>query len=252
MFAHERHAEILRRLSGRPRYGVTQLAQALNVSRSTLRRDLLELEQRGEVIRVHGGVMHPQYLRGETTFERRSGENVAAKRRIAQFAASLVEPNSTVYLDAGSTPLEVGRLLLMRDDLKLFTHSVAMLAAAQDAAATIACIGGELRGVSGALVGGLALEWLARLRFDTCFIGASGLHGQDGPSTTELHEAALKQTVLERSAKRVLVCDASKCQAPANVNFAGWGRFTHWAVDRAAPVPLRKAVRSAGIEIVLT
>lgn len=251
MFVQERQAEIRKRLAERPRYEVEQLQRILKVSRSTLRRDLLELEDRGEVVRVHGGVVHPQYLRGESTFERRRTQQVNAKRCIAAAAAEKVPANATVYIDAGSTCLEVARRLLVREDVKLFTHSVALLAESQGAAASLTCIGGELRGVSGALVGAFALDWVARLRFQFAFLGASGLDASEGASTTELHEAAVKQAILARARRRVLVCDTSKAEQPASVAFAHWGAFNAWIADRAVDPTLRRAAKEAGVDVVV-
>lgn len=245
MFVQDRHAAILEHLSRRPRFPADELQEALGVSRSTLRRDLLELEEQGQLLRVHGGVMSPQLLRGESTFDQRSGEDLKAKRRIAVLAAEMVPAHATVYLDAGTTCLEVGKALLNHADLKIFTHSIPLLAAACEAGAkaSVVGIGGELRAVSGALVGGLAGDWLGRLRFDFCFIAASGLDAKEGVSTTEVSEAAVKSSLLNRSQRCVLVADVGKCGHPAAVTFADWSRFETWVTDRVPPSGFRRVVK---------
>ena len=243
MFVHERQAAILDHVGRWKRLGVDDLRRRLRVSRSTLRRDLVELEARGEVVRVHGGVVSPQHLRGESTLARRGGQNAEAKRRIARLAAGTIPPNASVLIDAGTTCLAAGRLLLGRDDLKLFTHSVPLVAAAleADAPARVTCLGGELRAAGGSLVGGMTDAWLGRLRCDVALVGASGLDA-DGPSTTEVHEAGVKAELIRRSRRRLLLCDADKCGSPAAVKFAGWGEFDAWIVDRRPPSSYRGAV----------
>lgn len=252
MFVHERHAKIVSRLVRRPRWTVKQLQREMRVSRSTLRRDLLELEQRGDVVRVHGGVMHRDFLQGEPTFDRRGKEAVAAKRAIAATAALLVPENASVYLDAGTTCLEVGRRLLLRADLKLFTHSLRLAAeaAASNAAASVVLIGGEVRSVSQAVVGGLALAWLGHLRFDVALVAASGVTAE-GTSTTELTEAAMKQAVLDRSGRAILLADAAKWGRPAAVRFAGLKQFETWVVDDAFERASRKAAQAAGAQVLI-
>ena len=242
MFVQERQAAIVKQLARRPRFAVEELGRELGVSRSTLRRDLLELEKQGRLVRVHGGVVHPQHLRGESTLRRRGGQNTAAKRRIAGAAAALVPANAAVFVDAGTTCFEAGRLLLGRADVTIFTHSLPLLVAAMeaDAAARVTCLGGELRAVSGALVGGVTWGWLGRLRCDVALVGASGLDAGDGASTTEVHEAEVKAALLERARRRVLACDASKCGRPAAVAFAAWSGFDAWLVDRRPPAPFRR------------
>ncbi|HEV7300310.1 MAG TPA: DeoR/GlpR family DNA-binding transcription regulator [Tepidisphaeraceae bacterium] len=252
MFVHDRHREIVDRLARRPRWTVTQLQREMRVSRSTLRRDLLELEERGDVVRVHGGVVHRDFLQGEPTFDRRGKQGVAAKRAIGAAAAAIVADNASVYLDAGTTSLEVGRRLLLRPDVKLFTHSLRLAAdaASSDAPASVVLVGGEVRKVSQAVVGALTLDWLKQLRFDVAFVAASGVTAE-GVSTTELSEAGVKQAIADRAAKVVLVADAAKWDAPAAVRFAAWRRFDTWVVDAAVPRAARAAAEAAGVKVIV-
>jgi DeoR/GlpR family transcriptional regulator of sugar metabolism len=231
---------------------MAQLQREMRVSRSTLRRDLVELEERGDVVRVHGGVVHRDFLQGEPTFDRRGREAVVAKRAIAAVAAGLVEENASVYLDAGTTCLEVGRHLLLRADVKLFTHSLRLAsdAAASDAAASVVLVGGEVRKVSQAVVGGLALQWLAQLRFDVAFVACSGISAE-GASTTELTEAAIKQAILKRTSRSVLVADAGKWNRAAAVRFAGWKQFHTWVVDTALNKSAHDVAATAGVRVLL-
>jgi len=242
MFAQERQDRIVRGLARQRRCSVETLQRELGVSRSTLQRDLRDLEERGEVVRVHGGVVHPQFVGGESTLGRRRSEHVAAKRRIAEAAAALVPANAAVFLDAGSTCLELALHLLPRDDVKLFTHSVPLLHAALERGsnASVTALGGELRAVSGALVGALAERWLGGLRFDVAFLGGSGLDAEHGVSTTEIHEAGVKTALLSRTRRPMLVCDASKCDAPAAVSFTAWDALDTWVVDRRPPGGFRR------------
>src|SRR5277367_4968422 len=175
MFAQERLNCIRRIVRKSRRMTFAELQKHIDVSPATLRRDLSELEQSGEVIRVHGGILDPAYVRSEVSFDERLGRNRAAKAAIAAAASKLVPAGATVLVDAGSTCLEAGRALLGRKDVRLITHSVALLEAGFHGEAPILCIGGELRKVSGALTGGGALGALALIQTDIAFIGATGL-----------------------------------------------------------------------------
>lgn len=236
MFAHERHQSITDLLSRRHKATVPELQAALGVSPATLRRDLAELEAASRVIRVRGAVVHPAYFRGEPTLAQKREAAAGAKRDIAAAAAELVPAAGTVFLDAGSTCLALGRLLLTRPGLTLVTHSLplAALACESESAARVICLGGEVRAVSGALVDSLALGWLAGLRADWCFLSASGLAAADGASTTELREAAVKREMIKRSEHTVLLADARKWEKPATVCFAPWKAFQIWVTDADA------------------
>ncbi|HAI11755.1 MAG TPA: DeoR/GlpR transcriptional regulator [Phycisphaerales bacterium] len=234
---HKRQQQIRQILAHHPRCGVQELQDKLGVSRATIRRDLIDLEQQGVLVRVHGGVVHSDYLAGEPTFDRRHQQRSIQKRRIGQTASELIKSNQTVFIDAGSTCLEVARRLLLREDIKLFTHSVRVLVEAQRGQADVTCIGGTLRRVSEALVDTFALNWLENLHFDVAIIGASGLCLKQGLSTTELSEAAVKQEVITRSEQVILAADSSKAGHPTAVNFAKWDQVSDWVVDQKIDRP---------------
>lgn len=234
---HRRHQQIRQILSHQPRSSVQELQDTLGVSRATIRRDLIELEQQGVLVRVHGGVVHSDYHAGEPTFDRRHQHRSVQKQRIGQAACTLVKSNQSIFIDAGSTCLEVARRLLLREDLKLFTHSIRVMVEAQRGQADVICVGGKLRRVSEALVDTFALSWLDHLHFDVAFIGASGLCPKRGLSTTELSEAAVKETVIARSDQVVVVADSSKYGHPTAVNFAKWDQVSDWVVEQKVDRP---------------
>ena len=228
---HKRHQEIRDWLAHHPRCSVQELQDAMAVSRATIRRDLIELEQQGVLVRVHGGVVNSDFLAGEPTFDRRHQHQVQQKRAIGQAAAALIKPNVSVFVDAGSTCLEVARRLMIREDVKIFTHSIRVMVEAQHGQADVICIGGKLRRVSEALVDSFALSWLDHLHFDVAIVGVSGLCPKQGLSTTELSEAAVKQAIIARADQVILVANASKLGEPAPVHFAKWDQIGQWVVD---------------------
>lgn len=248
MFAHERQNAITKIVREHRRLNFAELQELVKVSPATLRRDLTDLEKTGEIIRVHGGVLDPAYVRAEVSFDERLLRNSAAKKAIAATAAALAPPGSSVLVDAGSTCLEAGKVLLSRKDVRIISHSVALTAISLHGQADFLCIGGELRRVSGALVGGGALGALARLRVDIAFLGASGMT-LEGCSTTELSEAEMKRAILERSARRVLLADASKWPEASTVQFAGWTEINDLVTDKALSPKDAKALRQSGVAI---
>lgn len=246
MFAEERKRRICELVARVGKLSVSQLEIDLEASPATIRRDLSELENNGEIVRVHGGVMHPSFLYGEPTFAQRRSEQPEAKKVIAQLAAALPPRRSSIFIDAGTTALEVGKELLRREDLTIFTHSLPLAALAPTGKARVVCVGGEVRSPTLALVGGLCLDWLARLRFDFAFLGASGLAEKEGATTTELGEAAVKQAAMRQAKQTYLVCDYKKWAQPEPIVFAGWPQFAGWIVDVKPPAAL---ARRSGIKV---
>src|ERR1700728_1753090 len=113
MFAQERLNTIKRIVRKSRRMTFAELQRHIKVSPATLRRALSELEQSGDVIRVHGGILDPAYVRSEVSFDERLVRNRSARSRIAA-AAQLVPSGATVLVDAGSPCLEAGKALLGR------------------------------------------------------------------------------------------------------------------------------------------
>jgi len=248
MFAQERHNAIKKIVREHRRLNFAALQALIQVSPATLRRDLTDLEKSGEIIRVHGGVLDPGYVRSETSFDERLLRNSTAKKAIAAKAAGMIPAGATVFVDAGSTCLEAGKVLLGRKDLRILTHSVALMAAALHGQAELLCIGGELRRVSGALVGGAALGALAVLRVDCALIGASGMDWE-GCSTTEVFEAEIKRVILERSRQSILLADVSKWREASTVQFAEWSAFGDWVTDRRVSPKDARALKALGVAV---
>jgi DeoR/GlpR family transcriptional regulator of sugar metabolism len=231
MFAQERHNSIRKIVREKQRLSFAELQNLFRVSPATLRRDLSELERAGDLIRVHGGVLDPLYARAEISFDERQQRLNAEKKSIATKANELIPAGSSVFVDAGSTCLEAGKLLMRRADIRLITHSVALVSACSHAEASIICIGGELRKVSGALVGGSAINAFGNLQFDFALIGATGLNSE-GSWTTEFTETEIKKNIITRAKRRIVLADQSKWQDPGAVLFSRWDDINDWVLDR--------------------
>jgi len=240
MFAHERHNSIRKAVRERQRLSFADLQKLFRISPATLRRDLSELENSGELIRVHGGVLDPLYARSEISFDERQQRQKLEKKSIASMANELIPRGSSVFVDAGSTCLEAGKLLMRRADIRLITHSIALVASCSLAEASIICIGGELRKVSGALVGGTAINAFGNLQFDFALIGATGLNSE-GCWTTEFTESEVKKIIITRAKRCIVLADQTKWQAPGTVLFSAWEKINDWIVDRL-PTDVRQGL----------
>ncbi len=222
MFAHERHQAISHLLSQQLRLTVLELQSHLGISPATLRRDLSEMEQAGQIVRVHGGVLHPRALQGESSLDRKSKEATACKRAMAAEAALHIPDGASVFVDSGTTCLALAGFLMARPKVKIITNSVPVLQMACEKDRSVIGLGGELRPISGALTGGQPLAALGKLRADFAVIGASALSLGEGLFTTELSEAAIKQEFIRRASHCLLLADARKWKQSAMVRFGGW------------------------------
>lgn len=251
MLTDERHRAILRLLAENGRITVAEISERFEISPATARRDASLLADSGRAARSHGGLLPSKFFHVEPHFRAKSVQRPEHKARLARRAAVLLPHDGNVFVDAGTTCLEVGRLLLERPALNIFTNSIPLVHLGAESRATVISIGGEVRKVSLALTGALAQAWLTHLRFDAAVIGASSLDAATGAYTTELHEGAVKAEVLRRAKLRVLVVDATKWDQPTAIHFAPWSAFDLLVTTSDTSRESRQRLGAAKVKIVV-
>jgi DeoR/GlpR family transcriptional regulator of sugar metabolism len=191
---------------------IQSLADSVGASLATIRRDLQVLEQEGSIDRVHGGARIAEGSSVEVAFQERAKRNLAAKRAIAAAAYTLLVPHATVFLDAGTTVLQLSRLIRINPlPLRIFTNG---LAVAQEFLNVpnleVAVLGGILRSENASFVGPQAEAMLESLWFDQLFLGASAIGSDGAIYSVDSAEASLNKRMLSRAAQRFLLADSSK------------------------------------------
>lgn len=211
MLPVERRIEITNYLKEHGRVVVEELAEKLQVSTMTIRRDLQILEEEGFVTRTYGGAVLKEQLIKEVPYKEKATSNIEAKIKIANYAASLVEEGYTIILDSGTTNMEIAKQLVNIKDIKVITNDV-MIAAFLYPYENIKvyCCGGVIQRNTGTLMGSYAKDFFQDIFADIIFIGASAVDIEYGITTPNIEKAKLKQTMLKAADKRVLVTDSSK------------------------------------------
>jgi DeoR family transcriptional regulator, fructose operon transcriptional repressor len=229
---------------------VDQLCRELNVSPATVRRDLEALEKVGRIRRVHGGAVSAKRGLEEPSVDDRTTISVEQKRRIAEKAVTLIEPGETVYLDGGSTVLEVARLLKGRSDITVVTNSLRAAAELSGAEPRLILVGGELRRRSQTMVGTLTRFLLQQIHVDKAFMGTIGFSLQEGPTTTDPNEAFTKELVVTHADKVILLADSRKA---GRVSFAQAGRLEDvdvLVVDAGLSESFAEELEGRGLEVI--
>ncbi|MET8948981.1 DeoR/GlpR family DNA-binding transcription regulator [Streptomyces sp. NPDC004542] len=219
MTSRKRHARIVESLRTTGVASVRELAERLQVSESTIRRDLIELDRNGELVRTYGGAaLSPraavdstgQEPVSEVPFDVVATRDQALKEAIAEEAVKLVEDNSVVVLDIGTTPQAIARRLRGRP-VTVITSSLAVLDELRhDDAVRLVILGGVLRRNYQSLVGSLTEQALRQVSADLLFLSCTGVRPSGHVVDNMAVEAPLKQAMIETAGQVVLVAAETK------------------------------------------
>lgn len=248
----ERLAIIRTLLSEQGAVRVGDLMRRLGASRETVRRDLAELETLGEIRRVHGGAVPAgQRAALEPPFASRKVSMLAEKKAIAAAAAQLVQDGESLYLDLGTTALEVARQLSGRQ-LTIITNSVpAALAAVHAPGSIVVLLGGTLRPGDRALSGAETLRGMQHYYVDTAVIGAGGVSAKAGITDYHLEEAAVRQTAVEHAKRTLVVADHKKFGVVGVAAVCALTDVDCIITDRGVEGDTVASIRSLGVAVVI-
>jgi DeoR/GlpR family transcriptional regulator of sugar metabolism len=229
---------------------LAELCRTLKASPATVRRDLEELEGSGRIRRVHGGAVAVQTGLAEPMFDDKTAIAAREKHRIARAALKMIESGETVYLDGGSTVLELARLLRDRGDVTVVTNSLRAALELGGKGPRLILIGGELRRRSQTLVGPLTAAVLEQLQPHRAFMGTMGLDIQRGLTTSDPNEAHTKKIAMSRSRQVVLLADSTKMGKVSSVR-AGEARDVHVVVsDKGIERGFARKLGKLGVRVV--
>lgn len=239
-------------LKGKEVLRVEELVEALEVSPATVRRDLSELEKRGEVRRIHGGVLANAAKDDEPLFDDKATLAAEEKQRIAESALKLIRPRTVVYLDGGSTVLALARLLTAQTNLTVVTNSLRVAQVLSAGGPKMILTGGECRLLSQTMVGPLTRAVLDQVRIDLAFVGTLGVSVENGLTTTDPAEAFTKEYAMGRAARTILLTDSSKFGKTRFIRFGTMEQLATIITDTQLSSKNRKAVKRRGVELILT
>jgi DeoR/GlpR family transcriptional regulator of sugar metabolism len=210
-----RHRMIMNYLKQHTFLNVNKLAELLEVSQPTIRRDLQEMETDGHIQRVNGGAFLKNTEAGDrgSTAARPSDPYEAHKKAIAAEAVKLIQPGDTLFIDSGSTNSHLANLLTTFKDITIVTNSIdiAYTCMRKPGLSVFVCGGTaeDARSEAG-IVGPIAEQMIMQFRASLCIIGTAGIDIRQGITDPYLSAARIKEKMITNSIRRILVTDHSK------------------------------------------
>jgi len=249
MLAAQRRDVLLERLRADGRIVAKDLAADLGVSEDSLRRDLRELAADGLCQRVYGGALPVSPATAD--YRSRTAVAVDSKSEVARRAARLVQRDSTVILDGGTTTLAVAAALPRELRATVITHSPTVAAALVDHPnIEIYLLGGRLFKHSVVTCGAAAVEAAQGVSADLCLLGVTGVHHEAGFTTGDADEAAMKRALSRRAADTFVLASSEKIGAASRFLVLPLDRVSGIVTDVDPADPALQRLVAAGLRVI--
>ncbi|MEZ0535638.1 DeoR/GlpR family DNA-binding transcription regulator [Caldicellulosiruptoraceae bacterium PP1] len=250
MFEEERKQKIVQYVQEHLRASVQELSYLFNVSESTIRRDLKELEDAKLIKRTHGGAVSLESVNFEPTFIEKEDKFKNEKEKIAKKASEFIQKGDTILIDSGTTTLYLAKELKKVSDITVVTNSIIIAYELQTQDnIEIVIIGGTLRKNTRALVGPISEYALNMLRVDKAFIATNGIDVEEGLTTPNIIEAATKRKMIEISKETILLADHSKVGKVSFAQFADISDIDKWVTDEKVEANIISRIENKGTTI---
>lgn len=247
----QRQNEIVELLRASMVLSVRELTETMNVSHMTVRRDIAALEEAGLVESVHGGVRLLGSRGQETPVERapRTQLETPAKRAIAAAAVASVRPDSTIFLDAGTTCEVIVDRLVGITGLTVVTNDFVSAMRLMEENISAIHTGGCVDRNSGSSSGPLAAATLGTLSIDTAFLSAGAWDIEHGLTTSETDKLTLKRAARQTAEHTILVADSSKFGTHAKFRAMDLDALDLIITDERLAEPERTRLEESGARV---
>src|SRR6195952_3202830 len=252
MIPDQRRESMLRQLRKHQVLSVHQLMEMFECSHMTVRRDIALLEEEGRAYSVTGGVRIASQVHSEPSHQSKAVTELAHKQAMARLAAGLLHAEMTVYLDAGTSTLEIVPHIVALAGMTVVTNDFGVVNALADAAhVDVIHTGGLLDHPNRSCVGGLAAATLRQLATDVAFMSTSSWDLQRGTTTPSALKVEVKQAAMQSASQTVLIATSSKYGTFGMYKVAGLEQFDTIISDAALAEAAADGIRKQRIELLL-
>lgn len=254
MIMNKRQDQIIKIVNQKNQISFYDLKQHFpDIADITLRRDLNALACDNRIIRYHGGVKSVNYQVGtDGELSYRAAINIDAKRSIAEMATKFIHPNTTIFIDSGSTCLALSKVF---PDIPVlvFTSGInCAMELSKRKNVQLHILGGMVNKETMALSGSTPLSQLKHLNFDVSFMGALGFTENTFFTTGEEEAAILKREVIRRSAKTFMLADSGKFGLPGTFSFCEPSQVDYLITDGRADPSIVEKISAEDVNVIIS
>jgi DeoR family transcriptional regulator, glycerol-3-phosphate regulon repressor len=245
----KRQTEILRTVRKMGTSSITDLAERLDVSTETIRRNIKPLVEKGSVVRFHGGIMDPEHLE-EPPFARRMQVHESGKRAVANVVAKLIQDGDSLILDNGTTTAYLADALARHSRLVVVTNSaeIACRLASRNGN-RVFMAGGELSGDDASSFGPASLEFVKQFKVKYAIISVGGITSRGELVDFHLIEAEFSRAAMGQAEESWIIADSSKFGRDTPVRVCPLSEVSVLVTDAEPPAEIARVCREAGVQI---
>lgn len=229
MLKEERQAYIIHQINLHNKVLSSDLSIQLNVSEDTIRRDLNELAENGQVIKVYGGALSKSF---QFPFQEGNVYAKEGKKEIALKALSLISSGMTILIGGGTTMIELARLIPNDLQCTFFTISpLVALELAEKDNIEVFLLGGKLSRNTNIVTGSQVINELSDLRVDLCLLGTNSLSIEEGITDSDWEVVQIKRAMIKCSKSLAILSIAEKLNSNQKMRVAPLKEVTHLVTD---------------------
>lgn len=250
--AKERRAQILKLLEGNEEVLVTDLSRMMHISEVTIRKDLSILQQRNLLLRTRGGAIRRpvENLNEDTSISQKRLFNFREKERIGAKAASFIKEGDNIFLDSGTTTMEIARHLDRFHNITIITNAMNIAVELMKYERfNVIILGGHVRINSHSVVGPLAIASLRNFTNYKLFLGVDSFSETEGTSTPNLEEALLNQQMIAQAGEVIAVFDSSKVNRRSFAHIAEVTQLDAIITDNGIPTGMAGRLEALGVKV---
>ena len=241
----------MQELTQKRRVTIEGLAAETGASTMTIRRDLRRLADDDIVTLVQGGAVYNEGSAYIPSLAAREKQMRKEKSAIAEYCASRIPEGSAIYLDNGSTTVEIADALLKKQNIAVLTHSLPVLNILAHAKnIQLISISGIYEPSAKGFFGDLAQREISEFRIDIAFLGVTAVDAEDGVMSAVFYEQALKKALIERARKTILALDHTKIGGSSFLHVCDLKDVDGIVTDKLADAEFLKKAARLGIEVV--
>ncbi|EOG8082044.1 DNA-binding transcriptional regulator YciT [Citrobacter sp. CK184] len=242
---NSRQQSILQMVIDKGQMSVAELAKITGVSEVTIRQDLNTLEKQSYLRRAHGFAVSLD----SDDVETRMMTNYTLKRELAEFAASLVSPGESVFIENGSSNALLARTLAEQKDVTIITVSSYIAHLLKETPCEVILLGGIYQKKSESMVGPLTRQFIQQVHFSKAFIGIDGWQSDTGFTGRDMMRSDVVNAVLEKGSEAIVLTDSSKFGAVHPYTLGPLTRFSRVITDSRISADHQMQLERTGLTV---